>query len=216
MTIKFELLYNLIVNWSKNNYTDLNLKGERKIMTSIQKKVNARRKAKRCLALVLSAAMTLPFLPHSEFTHNEISEVKAAETQKDTVYGDVNSDGKITILDMMVLKSYLTEKNEKGFSVKAADLDEDGTFCIIDLNKWTGATDTESVTQMAYESELYGAEKTSEALEVYFLMYINAASSVTSARNSVASAYDNSERYDVNDDAKDKREFIKAKMEGKD
>ena len=31
-----------------------------------------------------------------------------------------------------------------------------------------------------------------------------------------AGAYDNSERYDVNDDAKDKREFIKAKMEGKD
>ena len=28
MTIKFELLYNLIVNWSKNNYTDLNLKGD--------------------------------------------------------------------------------------------------------------------------------------------------------------------------------------------
>ena len=70
--------------------------------------------------------MALPFLPHSEFTHNEISEVKAAETQKDTVYGDVNSDGKITILDMIALKSYLTEKNTKGFSVKAADLDEDG------------------------------------------------------------------------------------------
>jgi len=28
LTIKFELLYNLIVNWSKNNYTDLNLKGD--------------------------------------------------------------------------------------------------------------------------------------------------------------------------------------------
>ncbi|WP_049962871.1 dockerin type I repeat-containing protein [Ruminococcus sp. HUN007] len=70
--------------------------------------------------------MTLPFLPHSEFTHNEISEVEAAVTQKDTVYGDVNSDGKITILDMIALKSYLTEKNEKGFSLKAADLDEDG------------------------------------------------------------------------------------------
>ena len=42
------------------------------------------------------------------------------------IYGDVNSDSKIDILDMILLKSYLVENNTKGFSVKAADLDDDG------------------------------------------------------------------------------------------
>jgi len=42
-------------------------------------------------------------------------------------YGDVNSDGKISILDIIALKSYILEKNTDGFSVKAADLDGDGT-----------------------------------------------------------------------------------------
>jgi len=44
---------------------------------------------------------------------------------EDVIYGD-NSDKKINILDMILLKSYVNKENPKGFSISAADLDGDG------------------------------------------------------------------------------------------
>jgi hypothetical protein len=43
---------------------------------------------------------------------------------EDVIYGD-NSDKKINILDMILLKSYVNKENPKGFSISAADLDGD-------------------------------------------------------------------------------------------
>ena len=63
-------------------------------------------------------------LPHGN-TAGSTSETVHAATA-DVTYGDVNSDGVISILDMILLKSYFTENNTKGFSVEAADLDGDG------------------------------------------------------------------------------------------
>lgn len=80
---------------------------------------------KRSLAFILSCAIAVPLLV-PENTQKRVEKTVHAATENVT-YGDVNSDGKISILDMIALKSYITEKNTKGFSVKAADLDGDGT-----------------------------------------------------------------------------------------
>ncbi len=63
--------------------------------------------------------------------YNKAETVHAAST--DVTYGDVNSDGKIDILDMIALKSYINENNTKVFSVKAADLDDDGEISAKDV-----------------------------------------------------------------------------------
>ena len=77
---------------------------------------------KKCLAFVLSGVITVPSLITDY--HEQPQRISAAE--RSVTYGDVNSDGKINIVDMISLKSYVTENNSKGFSVKAADLDGDG------------------------------------------------------------------------------------------
>lgn len=88
------------------------------------KKGNGKYMFKRCLSLILSGTLTLPLLPHGDITGSTSETVHAATA--DVTYGDVNSDGVISILDMILLKSYVTENNTKGFSVEAADLDGDG------------------------------------------------------------------------------------------
>lgn len=80
---------------------------------------------KRSLAFILSCAIAFPLLVPENAQKREEETVHAAT--ENVTYGDVNSDGKINILDMIALKSYIIEKNTKGFSVKAADLDGDGT-----------------------------------------------------------------------------------------
>ncbi len=52
---------------------------------------------------------------------------------EDVVYGDVNSDSKIDLLDMILLKSYVTDESTEGFSVKSADLDGDGKISAKDV-----------------------------------------------------------------------------------
>lgn len=49
------------------------------------------------------------------------------------MYGDVNNDGIINIVDMIMLKSYISEGSQSEFSEKAADLDNDGTVSSRDL-----------------------------------------------------------------------------------
>lgn len=81
---------------------------------------------KRSLAFILSVAIATPLLVPENISKRNEKIVHAATDS--VIYGDVNSDGKISILDMILLKSYLTEKNTKGFSTKAADLDGDGNI----------------------------------------------------------------------------------------
>jgi len=88
------------------------------------KKANNSCFLKKCLSFILSGAVTLPLLVPGNMSDNKAETVHAAST--DVTYGDVNSDGKIDILDMIALKSYINENNTKVFSVKAADLDDDG------------------------------------------------------------------------------------------
>ena len=81
-----------------------------------------KRLSNRTLAVILSLAMTFPFvIPNNFDTENKT--VKAAET--DLTYGDVTGDGKIDILDLIFLKSYVNENSPKDFSEKTADLNND-------------------------------------------------------------------------------------------
>ena len=91
---------------------------------TLLKKGNKKRLLKRCLSLILSGAVALPMLVPEKIEGRKSETVHAADDS--VIYGDVNSDSKIDILDMVLLKSYLAENNTKGFSVKAADLDDDG------------------------------------------------------------------------------------------
>ena len=68
---------------------------------------------------------------------------------------------------------------------------EDGTYCIVDMDKWI--ENTAETTEVQSAGDVYNAvyasseAKSLESLEVYFLMYIRS-SSVDSARSSVANA----------------------------
>ena len=68
---------------------------------------------------------------------------------------------------------------------------EDGTYCIVDMDKWienTAETTEVQSTAAVYNAVCASSEaKSLESLEVYFLMYIRS-SSVDSARSSVANA----------------------------
>ena len=68
---------------------------------------------------------------------------------------------------------------------------EDGTYCIVDMDKWienTAETTEVQSTAAVYNAVYASSEvKSLESLEVYFLMYIRS-SSVDSARSSVANA----------------------------
>ncbi|MDO5148351.1 MAG: hypothetical protein Q4D76_03075 [Oscillospiraceae bacterium] len=68
---------------------------------------------------------------------------------------------------------------------------EDGTYCIVDMDKWI--ENTAETTEVQSAGDVYNAvyasseAKSLESLEVYFLMYIRS-SSIDSARSSVANA----------------------------
>ena len=93
---------------------------------NLPKKGNKTNLLKKSFALILSGAVTIPLIVPGNTSVITDRSLIYAEADNVT-YGDVNSDGKISILDMIALKSYITEKNSKEFSVKAADLDGDGT-----------------------------------------------------------------------------------------
>lgn len=100
------------------------MKGIGLMKNNYPKKGNKTCLFKRSLAFILSCAIAAPLLvPESNQNHEE----KTIHAAENITYGDVNSDGKISILDIIALKSYILEKNTDGFSVKAADLDGDGT-----------------------------------------------------------------------------------------
>ena len=108
------------------NYTVIIMKGNENMHINLPKKGNKTNLLKKSLALILSGAVTIPLIVPGNTSVITDRSLIYAEADNVT-YGDVNSDGKISILDMIALKSYITEKNSKGFSVKAADLDGDGT-----------------------------------------------------------------------------------------
>lgn len=82
------------------------------------------------LAALLAISITACSIPIGDLFNRDI--VLAAEEEK-VAYGDVNSDGTIDIFDMVTLKSHLMTGNTSGFSVAAADLDEDGDVSVRDL-----------------------------------------------------------------------------------
>lgn len=75
---------------------------------------------KKAVSFLTAAALILPDIAGCK------TEIPAKAAEANITYGDVNSDGVINIIDMIMLKSYITENNTKGFSVKAADIDDDG------------------------------------------------------------------------------------------
>ncbi|MBR6600075.1 MAG: hypothetical protein IKK88_07215, partial [Oscillospiraceae bacterium] len=98
---------------------------------NVSKKKDKQRLFKRCLAFTLSLAVTLPTVATGNISYDNSGSVYAAT--EDVVYGDVNSDSKIDLLDMLLLKSYVTDKSTDGFSVKSADLDGDGKISVKDV-----------------------------------------------------------------------------------
>ena len=98
---------------------------------NVSKKKDKQRLFKRCLAFTLSLAVTLPTVATGNISYDNSGLVYAAT--EDVVYGDVNSDSKIDLLDMLLLKSYVTDKSTDGFSVKSADLDGDGKISAKDV-----------------------------------------------------------------------------------
>lgn len=113
------IVIDLVIIKSYNCLVNI-LKGIRKMQSSLPKKGNRANLFKKSLALLLSGALTVPLIVPGK------TNISVHAATENVTYGDVNSDGKISILDMILLKSYITEKNTEGFSVKAADLDGDG------------------------------------------------------------------------------------------
>ncbi len=87
-------------------------------------KSNGANLLKRSIAFILSGAISIPSLVPGNISERKKNVVYAAT--ESVTYGDVNSDGKISVLDMIALKSYIIENNTQNFSIKAADLDNDG------------------------------------------------------------------------------------------
>ncbi len=84
---------------------------------------------KKIVSFLLSLAIALPIIVNDNFFETETYATKSI------VYGDVNSDGNINILDMIFLKSYLVEKNAKNFNTEAADLDKDDNISLLDATE---------------------------------------------------------------------------------
>lgn len=85
----------------------------------------------RSLSFILSCAIVLPlFSSGNDFKRYERT-VSAASAN--LTYGDVNGDGIISILDLIILKSYMIENNTTGFIDQAADLDSDGKVSAKDV-----------------------------------------------------------------------------------
>lgn len=78
--------------------------------------------ASRMLSICLSAAIAFPLLPIDD----NRQQIKAAENS--IKYGDVNGDNNINVLDIILLKSFMTEKNTKNFDQKSADIDKDSSI----------------------------------------------------------------------------------------
>lgn len=57
-------------------------------------------------------------------------DINKEETVK---YGDINGDGDISVVDLVLLKKYLSESETTGFDTKAADVNQDGEINISDL-----------------------------------------------------------------------------------
>ena len=86
---------------------------------------------KRSLAFILSCAISMPLLVPENAQKREEKTVHAAT--ENVTYGDVNSDGKINVLDMIYLKSYLINGTVSTLSKGAADLEADGKITSSDV-----------------------------------------------------------------------------------
>lgn len=73
----------------------------------------------------------MPLLVPENAQKREEKTVHAAT--ENVTYGDVNSDGKINVLDMIYLKSYLINGTVSTLSKGAADLDADGKITSSDV-----------------------------------------------------------------------------------
>lgn len=96
----------------------------------MKKRVNFcdRNLLKRIFAGVLSVVIALPIL---------LPEQVLLAEENDVGHGDLNSDGKINILDIISLKSCIVESNTAGISLKAADLDGDNDISSCDVKELT-------------------------------------------------------------------------------
>ena len=77
---------------------------------------------KRLLSLILVIALALTALPFTAF----------AQTNG-IMYGDVNLDGEIDLLDILTMKLYLVEDNPADFSFENADVNADNEIDLVDL-----------------------------------------------------------------------------------
>ena len=77
---------------------------------------------KRLLSLILVIALALTALPFTAF----------AQTNG-LMYGDVNLDGEIDLLDILTMKLYLVEDNPADFSFENADVNADNEVDLVDL-----------------------------------------------------------------------------------
>lgn len=77
---------------------------------------------KRLLSLILVIALALTALPFTAF----------AQTNG-LMYGDVNLDGDIDLLDILTMKLYLVEDNPADFSFENADVNADNEVDLVDL-----------------------------------------------------------------------------------
>lgn len=80
---------------------------------------------KRILSILLVAVTLLTSLP-ANF-------IAASAEKQSIVYGDANEDGKIDLLDDLILKRFQAEQNPSGFNQKNADVNGDGTIDLKDL-----------------------------------------------------------------------------------
>ena len=77
---------------------------------------------KRILSGILAAALMITALPVTTFTKTN-----------DILYGDVNGDGKVNLVDILTLKRYIAEENPAGFQMTNADVNVDKKADIQDL-----------------------------------------------------------------------------------
>lgn len=76
---------------------------------------------RRIVSATLAFSLVLPFFIECKNASNIVAAVDTS-----VMYGDVNGDKKISILDLIKLKAYITENNTSEVNIKAADVDDDG------------------------------------------------------------------------------------------
>lgn len=64
---------------------------------------------------------------------NRTSCKKSKTSTPDTVIGDVNGDGSLSVTDVGMMISYILQTNPEGFNKEAADMNGDGEITVTDV-----------------------------------------------------------------------------------